>query len=275
MSSITSRFVNGRKAFIPYLMAGYPDRPTFLSLVDTLFDSGADAIEIGIPFSDPLADGPTIQHASEHALANGVTIATTIEMLGTRHVNDSQPLIVMSYLNPLMQYGLPRFLREAHTVGVRGLIVPDVIVEECAALERDCRKAGIDLIYLLAPTSPKDRQQLILNRSRGFVYIVSVTGVTGARRELSDSLTTWIASVKSHSTLPLAVGFGIATPEHAFRVANVADGVVVGSALIDIIRRAESRQTAVQQVAAFASSIRAALDRITQPEQSPLSPRQA
>lgn len=272
MSAITSAFTIGRKAFIPYLMAGYPDRDTFLSLVNGVFDTGADILEVGIPFSDPLADGPTIQHATESALANGVTVASTLEMLADCN-GDGRPIVIMSYLNPLLQYGLDRFLRKASQCNVRGLIVPDIIVEEGAEIERACRKNAIDLIYLLAPTSPPARQKLILRRSRGFVYLVSVAGVTGARNTLAGDLTDWIATVKSHSAIPVAVGFGISTPAHAAHIATASDGVVVGSAIIDMIRNAPNHREAVVRTRQFTADIRAALDHTAAHNNPPISSR--
>lgn len=272
MSTITSAFTGGRKAFIPYLMAGFPDRETFLSLVDAVFDSGADILEVGIPFSDPLADGPTIQYAAESALADGVTVASTIEMLSGCN-REGKPVVIMSYLNPLLQYGPDRFLREASQCGVRGLIIPDIIVEEGAGIERACRANDVDLIYLLAPTSPPERQEMILRRSRGFVYLVSVAGVTGARNTLAGNLTDWISGVKTHSPLPVAVGFGISTPEHAAHIASASDGVVVGSAIIDIIRNSPNSREAIERTKQFAVDIRTALDRNTVDNNSPLPSR--
>ncbi len=273
MNPLTRRFSSLRRAFVPYLMAGYPDPATFCRLFRDVCVAGADMVEVGIPFSDPLADGPTIQHASERALAHGVTVSQTLLMLDECGASGSTPVVIMSYLNPLLQYGLERFAQEASRVGVRGLIVPDTIVEETAPLERICRSCGIDLVQLLAPTSPPDRQQLILQRTRGFVYLVSVAGVTGARPLLADDLLQWIAHIKSQSPVPVVVGFGISTPEQAARVASEADGVVIGSAIIDIVRHSTSSDAACAEVKAFTSAVRHALDAVPPVTQSPLPSR--
>lgn len=273
MNALGIHINHARKAFIPYLLAGYPNRAAFVSLVRTLRDCGADLIEIGIPFSDPLADGPTIQHASECALSDGVTIDRTLELIAECGNVSTVPFVVMSYINPLLQYGIDRFLLKVFQVGVRGLIVPDVIVEEGTRIEDTCSHNGIDLVYLLAPTSPPVRRELVLSRTRGFVYLVSVAGVTGARRELSGRLHAWIDTVKRSSPVPVAVGFGISNADQASSVARAADGVVIGSALIDIIRKASSDREAVRSVAAFARTIRTALDAHTNTEPSPLSSR--
>ncbi|MBD3401910.1 tryptophan synthase subunit alpha [candidate division GN15 bacterium] len=265
MNTITSAFAacrsHNRAALIPYLMAGYPDETTFVALVDAVFDAGADLLEIGIPFSDPLADGPTIQRAAQTALSHGVTVEQTLDMLARIRNTDSKPLVIMSYLNPLLRYGLDRFAAEAARIGVRGLIVPDVIIEESATLERTMRTAGIDLVHLIAPTSPPDRRASILQRSRGFVYLVSIAGVTGARRELPASLTTMIRAIRTASPVPVAVGFGISTPEQAASVGREADGVVVGSALIDCIDRAGSPSASITRAADFIATLRRGLNR--------------
>jgi len=230
-----------RAALIPYLTAGFPTEKMFLSLVSTFADSGADIIEIGIPFSDPLADGPTIQYSSQRALVNGITVDRTLQLLTQVDKRRSKPFVIMSYLNPLLQYGLERFARKARRVGVCGLIIPDLIVDESAGIEKICRRESIDMIHLLAPTTTPDRQKLILSRSRGFVYLVSVT------------------DVKRKSQLPVAVGFGISGPEQARQVARVADGVIVGSAIIDVIRNGSSTRKTIMAAQGFLGELKKAL----------------
>ena len=260
MSPIAKAFARcrkqGRSALIPYFMAGYPSDSAFCTLVKSSFEAGADMIEIGIPFSDPVADGPTIQHAGQQALENGVNTDRVFELLGTLSVRADQPLIIMSYFNPILQYGLDRFLSEARKVGVRGLIVPDLVVEEGKTVETASRAAGIDLIYLLAPTSPPARQKVILKRSRGFVYAVSAMGVTGARATQSEQMLAHVAQVRRNARLPIAMGFGISSPEAAARAALVADGVIVGSILIDLMTPGLPEDDQVKRVAEMIKRMR-------------------
>lgn len=264
MSRIAAAFkkcaAENRRAVIPYLTAGFPDEQTFVSVVSSFGKQGADIIEIGIPFSDPLADGPTIQYSSHHALQRGMTVAKTLSLL--RQLRDKRPpLLIMSYLNPLLQFGFEKFVKQASGLGVAGLIIPDIIVEEAGPYETTSAKHGVDLIHLMAPTSSPQRQRQILQRSRGFVYLVSVMGVTGARRSLPRGLNTWIGDIKEQSSIPVAVGFGISGPDAARSVASVADGIIVGSAIIDILKNGENPSTAVQQATAFLGKLQAAVRR--------------
>ncbi len=248
-----------RAALMPYLTAGFPSEDAFVAVMKSFKADGADIIEVGIPFSDPVADGPTIQYSSQLALEAGMTVGKTLRSLSHLCDGDFPPVVIMSYLNPLWQYGLDKFVRRARHTGVRGLIIPDIIPEEGVKLERLCRQHHLEVVYLLAPTSSPQRQRLILSRSRGFVYLVSVTGVTGARRRLAGSLTGWIREVKAQSTLPVAVGFGIARPDQAHKVARVADGVVVGSAIIDILRNGSDAAVAVNSARRFVRKLRQAM----------------
>jgi len=263
MMSISDVFAECRArrqtALIPYLTVGFPTEKMFLSLISSFVKSGADIIEIGIPFSDPLADGPTIQYSSQRALVNGITVDRTLQLLTQVDKRRSKPFVIMSYLNPLLQYGLERFARKARHVGVCGLIIPDLIVDESAGIEKICRRESIDMIHLLAPTTTPDRQKLILSRSRGFVYLVSVAGVTGAREKLPKELNRWITDVKRKSQLPVAVGFGISGPEQARQVARVADGVIVGSAIIDVIRNGSSTRKTIMAAQGFLGELKKAL----------------
>ena len=266
MISLTEAFgrckAHNHTALMPYLTAGYPDEKTFLRLLDEFAGAGADMIEIGIPFSDPLADGPVIQYASQQALAGGMTLEKTLRLLRAANNDSTASRIVMSYINPLRAYGLARFAAEARRAGISGLIIPDLTWDEGKKTEQICHESGIDLIYLLAPTSAANRRQQIIKRSRGFVYLVSVTGVTGARRALPPNLLSWIKQVKKESPLPVCVGFGISNPGQAREVSRCADGVIIGSAIIEIIRKAGSPRRIVNQTGAFIRRLRKGIDHV-------------
>ncbi len=222
-----------RAAFMPYHALGYPDREGSLAVIQELASVGADLFELGIPFSDPLADGPTIQTATYQALTQGTTVADCLAMARTlRKQGVEQPFCAMSYYNPILRYGEERFVQEAAAAGIDGLIVPDLPPEEADTLEQACRAAGLATVYLLAPTSTQARIQAVAARATGFIYLVSVTGITGARQALPADLVDFVARVRRHTDLPLAVGFGISSGEQAAQVAAIADGVIVGSALV-------------------------------------------
>ncbi|MGD8921963.1 MAG: tryptophan synthase subunit alpha [Candidatus Zixiibacteriota bacterium] len=252
---------NGHRALIPYFTAGYPSKEEFIDIVSMCLRDGADIVEIGIPFSDPVADGPTIQYASQQALISGITTEKTIEFLGELDNPHGKPLVIMSYLNPILQYGLKAFVSDAYNAGVRGLIIPDLICDEARDIEGVANGSGIDLIHLLAPTSTANRQRMILNRSRGFVYLVSVAGVTGARRDLPEHLNTWIRSVRDESPIPVAVGFGISNPEQAKQISQVADGVIVGSAIINILKNGTSSDARIKKAHRFVKQLKKAIAR--------------
>jgi len=235
MSRIASVFRHDHKALIPYITVGYPSVAATLEVVPLLAKSGADIVELGIPFSDPLADGVTIQKASFEALKNGVTINTCLEVARKLSREIDTPLVFMTYFNPVFSYGLAEFCQECAQAGVDGLIIPDLPPDEGAGLELACRKNGIDLIYLLAPTSTRERIKMVAEHSRGFIYLVSVTGVTGARTSLSANLEEFITRVRRVASQPLCVGFGISTPEQARQVARLADGVIIGSKIIQLM----------------------------------------
>ncbi|MEM7129835.1 MAG: tryptophan synthase subunit alpha [Chloroflexota bacterium] len=220
-------------AFMPYHPMGYPDRSTTLEVVSALSESGADLFEIGIPFSDPLADGPTIQAATYQAITQGTTVADSLAMVRELRASGvKQPFCAMTYYNPLFAYGIERFVADAAEAGMDGLIVPDLPPEEADELEAACRAAGLAIIYFLAPTSTEDRIRTVAARATGFIYLVSVTGTTGARTELPTDLTDFVDRVRRHTDLPLAIGFGIGNQAQAASVARIADGVIVGSALV-------------------------------------------
>jgi len=220
------------KAFIPYIMAGDPDIRRTKELVGILEDCGADIIELGVPFSDPLADGPTIQKAAQNALDAGVTLHSVIELVGTLR-NDTQiPIILMTYYNPIFKYGEDKFVHDASAAGVDGIIVPDLPPDEADNLIRLSRKSNFDTIFLLAPTSNEDRIRKVSKASSGFIYYVSITGITGSRLSMDSSIESHVARIKNLSGKPVAVGFGISTPEEAAAVSRFADGVIVGSAIV-------------------------------------------
>jgi len=230
---IKSTFTKGHPAFMPYAVMGYPSRQESLDVIKTLVDAGADLLELGIPFSDPLADGPTIQAATQKSLENGTTLKDCLAM--TRELREQgidTPALMMGYVNPMLAYGLEQFVEDAAAAGGDGFIVPDLPPEEAGELESLCESQGLALGYLLAPTSTEDRINVVTQKSSGFVYLVSLTGVTGARSKLSPGLADFVARVREKTALPLAVGFGIGDGPKARAVAQVADGVIVGSALV-------------------------------------------
>lgn len=259
MSRITSVFDQGHKALISYITVGYPDIEATLKVVSLLASNGADIIELGIPFSDPVADGITIQRASFHALQSGVTPKVCLKIAKELSQKTEIPLIFMTYFNPIFSYGLEEFCAACASSGVSGLIIPDLPPEEGSELEAITQRQGLDLIYLLAPTSTQERAKLVAKRSRGFIYLVSVTGVTGVRDRLAADLETFVTRVRRVATQPLCVGFGISTAEQAKRVAKIADGVIVGSRLIQFM---EAEDNFMSPVESFVKGLRQALDEL-------------
>lgn len=237
----------GRTGLIAYLTVGFPELAATPELVRALVEGGADIIELGIPFSDPLADGATIQRATYVALGHGVTTGAVIEMArGLRAEGLTVPLVAMSYYNPILAYGVERFAADAAAAGIDGLIAVDVPPEEDEPLRRALRPRGMDLIYLLAPTSTEARIRTVAARASGFIYCVSVTGTTGARGELPPDLPAFIARVRRHTDLPLAVGFGVSRPEHLAQIGRLCEAAVIGSAIIEVIETAPPEQRAVR-----------------------------
>jgi len=242
---------------MPYLTIGYPDLDSALELVPAVVDAGADLIELGVPFSDPLADGATIQTSSQRALENGMTLAGCLEQAAAlRAQGVTVPFVLMGYYNPILQMGIGSFAQQAAAAGVDGAIVPDLPPEESGALQGTLRSRGIDLVFLLAPTADKARVRYVARRASGFLYLVSLVGVTGARDRLPAELEAFVARVRTATDLPLAVGFGISTPEQAARVARIADGVIVGSALI----RAVGGERPVEAGRRFVGALRKGMD---------------
>jgi tryptophan synthase alpha chain len=255
MSQIEKKFQDlrrtGRKGFIPFITAGDPDLPTSLSIVEVLAQEGADVIELGVPFSDPMADGPTIQASSQRALANGVTLPDVLDLVRNFRLKFDTPIVLFGYLNPLLQRGVVRFCHEAAAVGVDGVLVTDVVDEEAAVIGDQFAQKNIDLISLVAPTTTDERLQKIAARARGFIYAVSRAGVTGARDEMSSAAEQLVRRVRRYSDLPIAVGFGISTRQQVEQVWNYADAAVVGSAIVNEIGKAGSGDDAVDCVRDF------------------------
>jgi tryptophan synthase alpha chain len=236
-----------RAGLVAFLTVGYPDVESTLRFVPALVEGGADIIELGVPFSDPLAEGPTIQHSSHHALQQGVTPRLCLDVASKlRQQGLTAPLVPMGYYNPMLAYGLDAFVSDAASSGVDGLIVVDLPPEESASVRDACLKNDIRLIYLLAPTSTDERIKLVASMASGFVYCVSVTGVTGARDELSPGLEQFVKRVRSHTHLPIAVGFGISQPKHFQAVGQIADAAVIGSAIIDEIDKSGPSEQAAR-----------------------------
>ncbi|MDI6800923.1 MAG: tryptophan synthase subunit alpha [Thermodesulfovibrionales bacterium] len=235
-SRITKTFeslrANGKKAFIPYIMAGDPDLNRTMENVLLLEKCGADIIELGVPFTDPLADGPTIQRAAERALEAGVTLRKVISFVRDLRQQSGIPIVLMTYYNSVFKYGDKAFVHDAVNAGVDGVIIPDLIPDEAGSFIRLSNKAGLDTIFLIAPTSTENRIKKIITASRGFVYYVSITGITGAKLALDDTFMEHINKVRSLTNKPVAVGFGISTPEDAHTIAQVSDGVIIGSSVV-------------------------------------------
>ncbi|PVV84350.1 tryptophan synthase subunit alpha [Dehalogenimonas alkenigignens] len=257
MSDISRAFGGGRKALIGYLTVGYPDIETTLKAAVVLERAGCDIIELGVPFSDPIGDGPVIQAASFRALQNGVTPADCIETAAElRRRGLNAPLVFMGYYNPVLSYGIEPFCRDSAAAGVSGLIMPDLPPDESGDLDAAAVKHGIDLIYLLAPTSTAARVALIAEKARGFIYLTSVAGVTGARDGVPEYLPDFVAKIRRQASLPLAVGFGVSTAEQAAAIGCYADGVIIGSKLLRLIEEDPS----LASLEEFTAGVRTALD---------------
>jgi tryptophan synthase alpha chain len=246
----------GERALVAYLMAGDPSLAETRRLVIEAEHRGADVIELGVPFSDPLADGPVIQRAGIRALAAGTSLARVLETVSTLRAQVSVPLVLMTYYNPVLAFGLKSFARTAADAGADGVIVPDLPYEECEPLRAETEPAGLDLIQLVAPTSTPARVKTIARLSRGFVYVVSLTGITGARRELPKDLDVQIRTLRLVSTMPVCVGFGVSTPEQVAAVGKIADGVVVGSAIVRTIEAHTGTSALVEKVGEFIASLK-------------------
>jgi tryptophan synthase alpha chain len=260
MSRIAAVFARlhgaGRRALIPFLVAGDPDAGVTMRAVEGLAAAGADLVELGVPFSDPVADGPVNQRAYSRALAAGVSLHAVLDLTRSIRTRVQMPLVLLSYYNPILRYGLEAFCRDAAAAGVDGVVVPDLPADEGADLLGPARAHGVDVIFLLAPTSTDHRIALAAERASGFIYCVAVTGVTGPREHLTDGIDGLVRRIRQRTELPVCVGFGVSTPEQAQAVAAVADGVIVGSALVALLERPDG----VPRVIELVRALRAAVD---------------
>jgi len=254
---LTALQKRGEAALITYITAGDPDLPATEKLIAGLAESGADILELGVPFSDPMADGPTIQAASDRALKHPFSLDAILGLVERVRRQNPIPILLFGYYNPIFKYGEERLVSVAEEAGVDGLLVVDLPPEEGEGLGRLCARAGLDLIYCLAPTSTEERIEIVSRAGTGFVYYVSVTGVTGARTELSNTIARDVARIKRKTTLPVAVGFGISTPDQAREVARLAQGVVVGSALVKVIEKYGRSPELIPRVREFAARLKA------------------
>jgi tryptophan synthase alpha chain len=263
MGRLAERFgqlrARGECALVPFVTAGDPDLPTTEALVLAMAEAGADAIEIGVPFSDPIAEGPTIQRSSERALRSKTSLRRVLELVRGLRPRVELPLVLMGYANPVLAMGEARFAEAAGAVGVDGAITVDMPPEESVSLRAALVAHGVDPILLAAPTTRPERLAMLARETRGFLYYVSLTGVTGARTELAAGIEEQVRRVRESSAIPVCVGFGVSRPEHARALAAFADGVVVGSALVERIGNARSREEAVTEAASFVAALKGAL----------------
>ncbi|MBJ23020.1 MAG: tryptophan synthase subunit alpha [bacterium] len=249
----------GETALIPFLTAGDPDLETTEALVLAMAEAGADLIELGVPFSDPTAEGPTIQRSSSRALEKGTTLRSILQLVARLRTQIDLPLVLMGYANPLHAMGAETFAKSASKVGVDGIIIPDLTPEDGARYLDPSRNAGIHPILLAAPTTRPDRLEMLVRETRGFLYYVSLQGVTGARADLAQGIEDKVRSAKALGEIPVCVGFGVGMPEQAAAIGAYADGVVIGSAIVDRIEAAGSRASAVEDVARFIEQLKAPL----------------
>jgi tryptophan synthase alpha chain len=247
------------RALVPYFTVGDPSIAASRQLVVEAARRGADVIELGIPFSDPLADGPVIQRATQRALAAGVTLPRVLEMVREMRGEVSVPLVFLTYYNPILAFGLKAFCRTAVEAGVDGVIVADLPPEEAAPLQAEAEPAGLDLVHLVAPTSTPERMRRIARASQGFIYMVSLTGVTGERAAVAPELTQQLRALRAITTRPICVGFGISTPAQAREVGRVADGVIVGSAIVRLVEQHGGTSELLPRVGDFIAALKAPL----------------
>lgn len=246
---------DGTKAFVAYIMAGDPSPETSLAVLKGLPAAGVDIIELGLPFTDPMADGPTIQRAGQRALEAGMTLIKTLDMVHTfRESDQTTPIVLMGYYNPIYSYGVPRFLSDAQSAGIDGLIVVDLPPEEDDELCLPARDAGLNFIRLATPTTDNARLAKVMQNTSGFVYYVSITGITGAAEAQADLVAPEVARLKKSTDLPIIVGFGVKTPQTAEAIASVADGTVVGSAIVERIGRGDAADDVLDYVKILAEA---------------------
>lgn len=263
MSRLATTFrqlnVKGEKALIAYIVAGDPTLHETEQLVLELERAGADVVELGVPFSDPIADGPVIQKAAERALRSGTSLRKILATVKTLRAKTQIPMVLMAYYNNIHAFGEAEFCRRAAEAGVDGLIVPDMPPEEAGPLTAPAQEAGIDLIFLLAPTSTAERRAIVAKQSHGFLYYVSLTGITGAKLNNIQDVGSNVAKIRRLTTVPIAVGFGVATPDDAARVAQMADGVIIGSAIVRQIAEYQQDSALATRVGEFVRSLKAAM----------------
>ena len=255
MSKIKEAFANG-KAFIPFITCGDPNLDTTKKIARSMVESGADLIELGIPFSDPTAEGPVIQGANLRALSGGVTTDKIFDMVKELRQDLTVPMVFMTYANVVFSYDAEKFIRTCSEIGIDGLILPDLPFEEKGEFDDTCKKYGVDLISLIAPTS-ENRVAMIAREAEGFIYIVSSLGVTGVRSEINTDIASLVKLVRENTSVPCAVGFGISTPEQAARMAGISDGAIVGSAIIKLIEK--YGKDAAEPVGEYVKSMKDAL----------------
>lgn len=263
MSRIAQRFekLKGRnqKALVAFITAGDPDLETTRGIFAAIEKNGADIIEIGVPFTDPLADGPVILQSALRSLKKGTTLKKILEMVREIRQTSQLPIVLMSSYNPVFVYGDKAFVNDAVAAGVDGVIVPDLPPEEGEDLAKHAREKGLDIIYLLAPTSTPDRIRLVADRSGGFIYYISLTGVTGMRQSLADGLQQKVANIRNTTPLPVLIGFGISGPEQAAEAAKISDGVILGSAIMKMVDQAQDITRLPDQIGAFIAELKRAI----------------
>lgn len=240
-----------KKAFIAFIMAGDPDLVTTARLVERFDGLGVDIVELGIPFSDPLADGPTIQGAAERSLKNKINTKQVFQLVARLRNKIELPIVILTYYNIIFRYGLRQFIKDAKSSGIDGVIVPDLPPEESAELRQYAKKYNFSIIHLLSPTSPEDRIKLVDRTTRGFIYYVSLTGTTGARKKLPEELIKDIKKIKTMTRKPLCVGFGVSIRQQVRQISGIADGVIVGSAIIKIIEKNLGKKVLLDRVVNF------------------------
>jgi len=259
LGRITQSFIElkreNRRGFIPFITAGDPDLVTTRRLIVELARAGATLIELGVPFSDPMADGPVIQRASERALRNGFGVAEVLQTVAEARKETEVPIILFSYFNPLLQFGIEKLARQSRSAGIDGVLVTDLAPEEATEFAKALRTQDLDMIFLVAPTSTDERLKMVAERASGFIYAVSRAGVTGAREEMSGAAEKLVGRVRMFSQLPIAVGFGISRPEHVADVWRYADAAVVGSAIVGEIEKLQHSSDLVAMIGQFAQRL--------------------
>lgn len=258
MNHISSAFKKNRKALIAYIPIGYPDVEATLEAATLLAECGCDVIELGIPFSDPLADGVTIQNATHRSLLGGINVRKCLDAAYRINSRIDIPMAFMGYLNPVLHYGIEKFCTDCADAGVSGLIIPDLPPGEMIELDKSAKEHSLDIIYFLAPNSPESRIKLVAHQSHGFIYVVSVTGVTGVRDSVSTGLDGLIKNARELTDLPLCIGFGISNPDQARKAAGIADGVIIGSRIIQLMENGSP----YQELRKFITEVRKAIDEI-------------